>query len=289
MSFITLKDYKNSFSEEKTKRQEAFDKISGEDPKELDNYQPPEDNRKSVGGIIGAFFIAFAINFVLSLILVAIFDRAYPNPDPATEERIKGIYFASMFILPIITVIICVVRNAKIKGKLKKYKQFQQTQEYQEAARIQQEYDEQKQACEKELEAIKEKMNPNNFMGVIYVDGGAPATGTLMGSLCVDSEENEIDIIYRVAPYEFYIPSGTHTVMIKSGKKVIWKERFSFTSQKVYTIDIAGAADTAQLSSDLDKFSHSGRSDIRYQEVTKQQYKNACKYLERKPTAYVMQ
>lgn len=292
MPFVTMKEYEDGFLGEKTKLQDELKTISEKDPKALDKFQPPVDRRKSVGGIIGAFFIGFAINFVLSLIAVAIIDKVYPNYDAlpeAQKETWMGYAFASMFILPIIAVIVCLIRNAKAKAVLKAYERVKQSQEYQDAERLQSEYQAATAAAKENLKKFEERVNPDNSMGIIYVDGGEPNGGTYMGTLCVDGEENEQVLNYRSAPYEFYIPSGSHNVMIKSGSKIVWQEKFIFGETKVFTIDIAGIADSATLSSDLDKYSSSGRTDIRYQLITKPQYKNAHKCLPQKPKTYVMQ
>lgn len=292
MPFVTIKEYEDGFLSEKTKLQDELKTISEKDPKALDKFQPPVDRRKSVGGIIGAFFIGFAINFVLSLIAVAIIDKVYPNYDAlpeAQKEAWMGYAFASMFILPIIAVIVCLIRNAKAKAVLKAYERVKQSQEYQDAERLQSEYQAEKAAAKKNLKKFEERVNPDNSMGLIYLDGGEPKGGIYMGTLCVDGDENQQILNYRSAPYAFYIPIGSHTIMIKSGDKVVWQEKFTISTKQVLTIDIAGAADSAALSGDLDKYSSSGRTDIRYQPVTRPQYESARKLLPSKPKCYVMQ
>lgn len=292
MPFVQLKEYQNDFADEKAKLQDEMKDFEGKDPKAAEKYPEPVDRRKSVGGFIGAFFIGFAINFVLTLIALGVYGNTSSSFQAMTEAQKETVYmyfFLSMLILPIVAVIVCFVRNAKARKVLNEYKKLQQTQEYKDAMQAQKEYDEAKADCGRRLKEFEERTNPDKSMGMIYVDGGEPVGGTYMGTLCVDSEENEQVLNYRSAPYEFYIPSGSHNVMIKSGDKIVWREKFIFGETKVFTIDIAGAADSATLSSDLDKFSSSGRTDIRYQLITKPQYKSARKSLPQKPKTYVMQ
>lgn len=292
MSFITLKEYKDSFSAEKAKLKDALKAVADQDPKALDAYQPPVDRRKSVGGIIGAFFIGFAINFVLTLIALGVYGNTSSSFQAMTEAQKETVYiyfFLSMLILPITAVVICLIRNAKAKKALKNYEKITQSQEYQNAQRIQKEYEAEKAACKQSLKEFEDRIDPDNSMGLIYLDGGEPKDGIYMGTLCVDGDENRQILNYRSAPYEFYIPIGSHTVMIKSGDKVVWQEKFTISTKQVLTIDIAGAADSAALSGDLDKYSSSGRTDIRYQPVTRPQYESARKLLPSKPKCYVMQ
>ena len=292
MAFIETSTFEKRFSAEREKLKDEVYSTVGKDPKALDKYKQPRDNRKSVGTIAIIVLIAAGINLILSLLLAALMDVVFPNYDtmPAAQrDTITTIIYLSMLVLPIVALIVCILKNKKNKAELDAYKALQQTPEYREAVRIQNEYNSKKAAAEKKLNEFDERNDPYRSMGLLYIDGGKPSNGSYMGDLYIDGNKEKLLISYHSAPYEILIPNGTSEIMIKSGQKIVWKEDFYFSPERVYTVDIAGSADSAELSVDLDRYSDSGRSDIRYQKITRSQYRTALRATSRKPRSYVFE
>lgn len=292
MPFTELNKYEKSFSSERTALKNELQSVLGKNPKALDKYPEPKDTRWYVGDIVKAVLIAFGINLVLTLILAAVMDGIFPNYDTmptSQKDTITNWLIASIGVLPVATLVSLIVKNIVVSAKLKSFKKLTQSPEYQKAVSIQAEYDAKKAANKKKMDEFEEKISPNATMGIIYIDGGAPADNMYMGYIVIDGEENKMLISYRQTPYEIFVPRGTHDVEFKRGSRTIWKKSFYCSPERVYTIDIAGASDSSELSENLDRYSISGRSDVRYQEITKLQYRKALAGTSRKTTSYVME
>lgn len=292
MPFIELDKYEKSFSSKRTALKNELKSTLGKNPHALDKYPEPKDTRWEVGDIVKAVLIALGINLVLTLILAAVMDGIFPNYDtmPASQkDTITHWLIASLGVLPVATLIVLIVKNIVVSAKLKSFKKLKQSPEYQKAVSIQAEYNAKEAANKKKMDEFEEKISPNATMGIIYIDGGAPADNIYMGHIVIDGEENKMMISYRRTPYEIFVPCGTHDVELKRGGGTIWKESFYCSPERVYTIDIAGASDSGELSENLDKYSISGRSDVRYQEITKLQYRKALAGTSRETSSYVME
>jgi hypothetical protein len=291
MPFIELDKYEKSFSSERTALKNELESALGENPHALDKYPKPEDTRWGVGDIVKAALIAFGINLVLTLILAAAMDGIFPNYDTmptSQKDTITHWLIASLGVLPVVTLVALIVKNIVVSAKLKSFKKLKTSPEYKKAVKIQAEYDAKEAANKKKMDEFEEKISPNAAMGIIYIDGGAPADNLYMGHIVIDGEENQMLINYRRTPYEIFVPRGTHDVEFKRRDVTIWKESFYCSPERVYTIDVAGASDSSELSENLDKYSISGRSDVRYQEITKLQYRKALAGTSREITSYVM-
>ena len=148
--------------------------------------------------------VALLINLVLSLLLAALMDVAFPNYDTmpqSQKDTITTVIWLSMLVLPIVAVTVCTLKNRKVRAQLAAYARLQQTAEYQDALRIQNEYKDRKAQAKKKMDEFDAKVDPDRMMGVLYVCGGAPADGkTYMGEVCIDEPENGMILSYRLAP-----------------------------------------------------------------------------------------
>ena len=292
MPFIPYSEYLDRFAPEEQALENEKKAILASDPKALAPFSEPYDNRYGFLSTIGRMLIALLINVGLTLFLAAVMDETYPNYDTMPEEQRKAItdmLLYSLALLPALTMVFCILHDIVCGAKIRRYKRRLKSNAYREAAAIQQAFEEKKADCERRIEEFDRRTNPIATMGVIYLDGGAPAKGNYMADLCVDGEESELLISYARTPYEVLLPAGSHDISIKRGGRVLWHQRFSFYSGKVYTVDIAGAADSSELSGNLDRYSQGGASSIRYQEITKDQYLKARAGLSRRPTAFVLE
>lgn len=77
----------------------------------------------------------------------------------------------------------------------------------------------------------------------IFINGGAPASGNIMGKISVDG--NSLTVRYTDAPLEIIIPAGRHHVVVEGGVAGDARiDRFmDFGILDVWTVDLPGGND----------------------------------------------
>lgn len=77
----------------------------------------------------------------------------------------------------------------------------------------------------------------------IFVNGGAPASGNIMGTVTVDGKS--VTVRYTDAPVEITIPAGEHHVVVEGGVHGDARidRRIDFGVLDVWTVDLPGGGD----------------------------------------------
>ncbi len=77
----------------------------------------------------------------------------------------------------------------------------------------------------------------------IFINGGAPASGNVMGRISVDG--NSMSILYTEAPLEITIAEGNHHIVVEGGRygDARIDRNINFDILDVWTVDMPGADD----------------------------------------------
>ena len=290
MAFVKLEEYQAPFYKEKEPLEKQYKELISNPPEETKRFSAPTADTWSFGRILLVAFIGLIVNVVLVLIAAAVLDATvYEKLTEAERDSVTSKLLLSLLILPVLVIVISIIHNIMVVVADKKFDALKKTPEYAAVMAKKNEYDAKVANVKQKIEAVDKKITKYIDMGVIYIDGGKPSGTSYMGTLYVDGEENQEIISYSKLPCEFYVKNGTRELTIKAGDKVIWEGVFSFNENRVVTVDIAGANDSAQLSSDLDRYAAEGGGKVRYQVIEKSQYRRALRELSRKPASYIMQ
>ncbi len=89
----------------------------------------------------------------------------------------------------------------------------------------------------------------------IFINGGAPASGNVMGKISVDG--NSLSVLYSENPLEISISAGRHHVVVEGGTYGDARiDRFiDFGALDVWTVDLPGKNDTDVIRHQMISFS----------------------------------